>query len=147
MWAENQHPANQSRDSARAAYVSTGRLPPAERVQALVEEAHERFKSSDEGKNADHYPALAAVSRNLFGVCVVGNDGAIYAAGDAKRPFTIMSVSKPFVFGLVCQALGAFAPPLDGAGNSVKGQLAARFLSERLGLNLFASTPAERAAL
>ncbi|HET7094658.1 MAG TPA: glutaminase, partial [Thermomicrobiales bacterium] len=43
-------------------------------------------------------------------------------------------------------SMGSFAPPLDGAGNSVKGQLAARFLSERLGLNLFASAPAEQAA-
>jgi glutaminase len=38
--------------------------------------------------------------------------------------------------------LGTFAPPLDDAGNSVKGQLAARYLSEQLGLNLFASRPA-----
>jgi glutaminase len=38
---------------------------------------------------------------------------------------------------------GVFAPPLDSAGNSVKGQLVARFLAERLGLNLFASQPAE----
>ena len=37
--------------------------------------------------------------------------------------------------------LGTFAPPLDEAGNSVKGQLAARFLSRRLGLDLFASEP------
>ena len=37
--------------------------------------------------------------------------------------------------------LGTFAPPLDQAGNSVKGQLAATFLSERLGLSLFASAP------
>jgi glutaminase len=35
--------------------------------------------------------------------------------------------------------LGTFAPPLDGAGNSVKGQLVARFLSRRLGLDLFVS--------
>jgi glutaminase len=34
---------------------------------------------------------------------------------------------------------GAFAPRLDDAGNSIKGQLAARYLSERLGLSLFAS--------
>src|SRR5215211_800686 len=39
-------------------------------------------------------------------------------------------------------ALATFAPPLDGFGNSVKGQLAARFLSRRLGLTLFASEPA-----
>ena len=35
-----------------------------------------------------------------------------------------------------------FAPPLDAAGNSIKGQLVARFLSEQLGLNLFTSAPA-----
>ena len=37
--------------------------------------------------------------------------------------------------------LGVFSPPLDAAGNSVRGQLVTRFLSERLGLNLFASQP------
>ena len=37
--------------------------------------------------------------------------------------------------------LGTFAPPLDGFGNSVKGQLAARFLARRLGLSLFVSEP------
>jgi glutaminase len=37
--------------------------------------------------------------------------------------------------------LATYSPPLDEAGNSVRGQLTARFLSERLGLNLFASRP------
>ena len=37
--------------------------------------------------------------------------------------------------------LATFSPPLDEAGNRVRGQLTARFLSERLGLNLFASRP------
>jgi glutaminase len=40
-------------------------------------------------------------------------------------------------------ALGTFAPPLDDAGNSVRGQYVARFLSARLGLDLFASEAAE----
>ena len=35
--------------------------------------------------------------------------------------------------------LGTFAPPLDRAGNSVKGQLVTRFLSRQLGLDLFVS--------
>jgi glutaminase len=39
--------------------------------------------------------------------------------------------------------LGTFAPLLDTAGNSIKGQLAAAFLSRRLGLDLFASRPDE----
>lgn len=37
--------------------------------------------------------------------------------------------------------LGTFAPPLDSAGNSVKGQLAAKFLSQSLGMDLFVSQP------
>jgi glutaminase len=39
--------------------------------------------------------------------------------------------------------LGTFSPPLDEAGNSVRGQLATRYVSERLGLNIFASKPVE----
>ena len=35
--------------------------------------------------------------------------------------------------------LATYSPPLDAAGNSVRGQLATKYLSERLGLNLFAS--------
>jgi glutaminase len=37
--------------------------------------------------------------------------------------------------------LGTFAPPLDSAGNSVKGQLVAKFLSQQLGMDLFVSKP------
>ncbi|UYO98098.1 glutaminase A [Microbacterium sp. M28] len=39
-------------------------------------------------------------------------------------------------------AAAAFSPPLDSAGNSVRGQLAIGHLSRALGLNLFASAPA-----
>ena len=39
--------------------------------------------------------------------------------------------------------LGTFAPPLDEAGNSVKGQLVARFLSRRLGLDVLGSEPVQ----
>src|SRR5262244_631830 len=37
--------------------------------------------------------------------------------------------------------LGTFAPPLDRAGNSVKGQLVSAFLSQELGMDLFVSRP------
>jgi glutaminase len=39
-------------------------------------------------------------------------------------------------------ALGTFSPPLDEAGNSVRGRLAAAFLSRAIGLDLFASAAA-----
>jgi glutaminase len=38
--------------------------------------------------------------------------------------------------------LGTFSPPLDAAGNSVRGRLATAELSRQLGLNLLVSTPA-----
>ena len=34
--------------------------------------------------------------------------------------------------------MSTFSPPLDNAGNSVRGQRVTRYLSDRLGLNLFA---------
>jgi glutaminase len=89
-----------------ASSVSTGHLPPAELVSALVIEAHERFKSNSDGKNADYIPALAKVPSELFGVCVAGTSGNAYAAGDSEYEFSIQSVSKPFVFALICQAIG-----------------------------------------
>jgi glutaminase len=93
-------------DDAAGSYVSTGALPPDERVQRLVEEAHECFRNNDEGELSDVYPALAAASPDLFGVCIAGTSGNLYEAGDAGVEFALMSVAKPFVFALVCDALG-----------------------------------------
>jgi glutaminase len=90
-------------------FVSTGQLPSAELVQALVREAYERFGSESGGRKSQVYPALARVPGDLFGICVVGTNGAVYAAGDAEVDFSIMSVAKPFVFALVCQEIGAEA--------------------------------------
>ncbi|MCU0260981.1 MAG: glutaminase A [Ilumatobacteraceae bacterium] len=39
--------------------------------------------------------------------------------------------------------LGTYSPLLDDAGNSVRGQLAAAYLSAHLGLDVFASAPAD----
>ncbi len=91
---------------ADSPFVSTGRLPAEDRVRALVTEAYERFRSDTEGANSQVYPALARVPAGLFGVCVVGTSGNVYSVGDADYEFTIMSVSKPFLFALVCQAVG-----------------------------------------
>ena len=88
-------------------FVSTGELPPPELVRSLVAEAYERYKTNAEGASSRVYPALARVPNDLFGVCVAGTSGNVYSGGDADYEFSIMSVSKPFVFALVCQLLGA----------------------------------------
>ena len=88
------------------AVVSTGRLPSAEVVRRWVLDAYERFQTNVEGDVSQVYPALSRVRRDLFGICIVSANGEISAAGDAAHEFTIMSVSKPFVFALVCQVFG-----------------------------------------
>lgn len=88
-------------------YVSTGHLPDAFTITKLVQEAHKRFATNSEGVVSKVYPALERIQPNLFGICVVGTNGEIYSIGDVDYEFTIMSISKPFVFALVCQAIGA----------------------------------------
>lgn len=87
-------------------YISTGQLPPADEVGALITEAYDRFRSNEDGRISEVYPALARVPADLFGICVAGTTGALHAVGDSTHPFAIMSVSKPFVFALVCDVLG-----------------------------------------
>ena len=88
------------------AYISTGRLPAPDVIKKLVTEAYKRFESDKQGQNSQVYPALARVPTRLFGICIVDTIGNIYSAGDAQYEFTIMSVSKPFIFALVCQEIG-----------------------------------------
>ncbi len=94
-------------DSSDYPYVSTGHLPPVEEIVRLVDAAHARYESNTDGENSQVYPALAEVPSQLFGICVVGTDGAVHSVGEAEHEFSVMSVSKPFVFALVCQAVGA----------------------------------------
>lgn len=93
-------------DALLGSFVSTGRLPARERMGELVQQAFERYRGNGEGANSQVYPALARADRELFGICMVGTDGDVVAVGDADHEFTIMSVSKPFVFALICQELG-----------------------------------------
>lgn len=90
----------------RYGFVSTGQLPPKGTVASLVDAAHDRFKNDDDGENSNVYPLLQRVPRTLFGICVAGTSGELITAGDADYEFAIMSVSKPFVFALVCEVLG-----------------------------------------
>ena len=91
--------------SQNGTYVSTGALPPVEQVRALVAEAHQRFATIGQGQVSQVYPALARVDPALFGICVVDATGGIVSVGAAGHEFTIMSVSKPFVFALVCDLI------------------------------------------
>jgi glutaminase len=59
-----------------------------------------------EGKVATYIPELAKADPNWFGICLVTASGAVYEAGDTSQPFTIQSISKPFVYGLALEDNG-----------------------------------------
>lgn len=90
-------------------YVSTGQLPGEEPVRRLVEAAYDRYRHDTEGEVSTVYPALAAMQPDRFGIAIAGTSGRVFAVGDVDVPFTIMSVSKPFLFALVCEVEGPAA--------------------------------------
>ncbi len=87
-------------------WISTGRLPAETVVRALVEEAHQRFRSVREGTVATYIPALASADPNQFGIAVATTTGQLFEAGESALPFSIQSLSKPFLYALICQAVG-----------------------------------------
>jgi glutaminase len=93
-------------EEAESPFVSTGRLPAPELAQRLVDGAYERYRTNTDGAVSRVYPALERVPRDSFGICVAGIRGNVYDAGESGAEFTIMSVAKPFVYALACEALG-----------------------------------------
>ena len=106
IWSSERGPSPGCHGALEPALVSTGTLPDAGARAASRAEAHERYRGNRSGTTSSVYPALARVSPDLFGICVVGMSGTAYAAGDCEADFTIMSVAKPFVFALACELLG-----------------------------------------
>src|SRR4051794_8731252 len=51
-------------------------------INAALQAAYAKYKTLQEGKNADYIPALAKVDPNLFGIVLVTADGKVYSAGD-----------------------------------------------------------------
>ena len=97
----------ESRERTGHGYVPTGDLPPPEMVKVLMSEAYEHFRSNAEGRNSDICPALVRVPPATCSARAwLAHNGNLYAVGDANDAFSIMSVSKPFVFALVCQSIG-----------------------------------------
>ncbi|WP_278235870.1 glutaminase A [Isoptericola sp. AK164] len=86
--------------------VSTGVLPGASRIDELVDDAHARYRDLEDGRVADYIPVLAGVDPRLFGLCVAEVGGGLHGAGDAGVEFSVQSISKAFVYALVCEAAG-----------------------------------------
>ena len=75
-------------------------------LQDTLTELRRRFAALSAGDVATYIPELGRADPDQFAICVATVDGEIYTSGDADIPFTIQSISKPFVYGLALEDRG-----------------------------------------
>jgi glutaminase len=75
-------------------------------LQDTLAALHRRFATLPGGDVATYIPELGRANPEHFAICVATVDGELYATGDADVPFTIQSISKPFVYGLALEDRG-----------------------------------------
>ncbi|MEU1349017.1 glutaminase A [Streptomyces sp. NPDC005795] len=75
-------------------------------VTDALRELHTSYAGADGGELAGYIPQLALADPGAFGLALISMDGHRYSAGDADVPFTVQSVSKPFVYALALSLLG-----------------------------------------
>ena len=82
---------------------ATERIEP---VNRLLDGLLRKASPVTSGKVADYIPELAKADPDDFGIAVVSVLGHPYEAGDSRAPFTLQSISKPFVYALALSELG-----------------------------------------
>ena len=78
-------------------------------IEDYLEELHTEYASLKDGQVATYIPELARADPDWFGICLVTASGSVYQVGDYLQPFTIQSISKPFVYGLALEDNGRAA--------------------------------------
>lgn len=71
-----------------------------------LSDLHTKYLDEKSGQVATYIPELALADPNWFGISLVTVDGQSFDVGDSQQPFSIQSVSKPFVFGMALEDHG-----------------------------------------
>ncbi|MGJ4925689.1 glutaminase A [Bradyrhizobium sp. HKCCYLS2038] len=100
MTTEHQRPVRNPQHWASAA------MPP---LQRFLSACHADFWPDHDGAVANYIPELSKADPAHFGISLATLDGHVYEVGDSQVPFTIQSMSKPFVFALALDILGSDA--------------------------------------
>src|SRR3569833_2779843 len=79
-------------------------MPP---LQQFLAACHTDFQGNHDGAVANYIPERGKADPAHFGIGLATLDGHVYETGDSRVPFTIQSMSKPFVFALALDTLGA----------------------------------------
>jgi glutaminase len=78
-------------------------------VLDYLQHLHQECTALTDGAVATYIPQLARANPDWFGICLATASGAVYEAGDTAQPFTIQSISKPFVYGITLEDYGRSA--------------------------------------
>jgi glutaminase len=90
--------------SPTGAAAWTSSKPP---LLRFLNTCHADFLQQTSGAVADYIPELGKADPAHFGISLATLDGHVYEVGDTQIAFTIQSMSKPFVFALALDTLGA----------------------------------------
>ncbi|HEY3678509.1 MAG TPA: glutaminase A [Bradyrhizobium sp.] len=93
----------QAAELQRASHWAAARTP----LLRFLDQCHAEFSAENGGAVADYIPELGKADPGHFGISIATIDGHVYEVGDSRIPFTIQSMSKPFVFALALDTLGA----------------------------------------
>jgi glutaminase len=97
-------------------------IPSKTDIETALNAAYQKYRTVQEGKNADYIPALAKVDPRIYGIALVTNDGRIYTAGDAASEVSIQSISKVFTMAKVIEESGPQSIA-DNIGVDATGQV------------------------
>ena len=86
-----------------AAFVHAAEPLQKAEIEAALNAALAKYKTLQEGANADYIPALAKVDSSIFGIALVTPDGQVFTAGDITSEVSIQSISKVFTAALVME--------------------------------------------
>jgi glutaminase len=82
------------------------KLPSDADIEVALNAAYEKYRSLQDGKNADYIPALAKVDADIYSIALVTVDGKIFTAGDFNSELSIQSISKLFTMAKVIEESG-----------------------------------------
>ena len=85
---------------------SISQKPPSSPILDSINTLYQQYCHLNQGRPANYIPELAKADPDLFGICLATADGEVYQVGDSQVPFTIQSISKPFVYGLALADCG-----------------------------------------
>jgi glutaminase len=86
--------------------AGTGPVPDGPRLDRTLAAAYRHAERHREGRVADYIPILAGADPDAFGLCLADVGGGLHELGATRTAFSIQSISKVFVYALLCEAYG-----------------------------------------